>query len=319
MSSRFRGRLGLAWLLGCVALLAPSVAEAQEKSQFLVSDPVDFDFTPLVHSEIAQASAGGQPSGTDNQPVTVTPGESVAAEEGSLAKAAQNPLASMISLPFQNNTNTNVGPLDGTQNILNIQPVWPIDWNDNWNLITRTIVPVVSQPAMSAAGSRKSGLGDITFTGFFAPKETEKWIWGAGAAVLLPTGGDGLTADKWGLGPSIVALSMDGPWVYGGLVSNVWSVAGSGASDINLLTLQPFINYNLPGGRYFTSSPVISANWEAASEEQWTVPLGLGYGKIFKLGNTPVNGQISLYRNVKRPTNGAEWQLRAQLQFMFPR
>jgi hypothetical protein len=83
--------------------------------------------------------------------------------------------------------------------------------------------------------------------------------------------------------------------------------------------LQPFINYNLPGGRYFTSSPVISANWEAASEEQWTVPLGLGYGKIFKLGNTPVNGQISLYRNVKRPTNGAEWQLRAQLQFMFPR
>jgi len=236
-----------------------------------------------------------------------------------LAKAAQNPLASMISLPFQNNTNTNFGPLDGTQNILNIQPVWPIDWNDNWNFITRTIIPVVSQPAMSASGSRKSGLGDITFTGFFAPKETEKWIWGAGPVVLLPTGDDGLTADKWGLGPSIVALSMDGPWVYGGLVSNVWSVSGSGAGDINLLTLQPFINYNLPGGRYFTSSPVVNANWEAASGEQWTVPLGLGYGKIFKLGNTPVNGQISLYHNVKRRTDDAEWQLRVQLQFMFPR
>ena len=142
-----------------------------------------------------------------------------------LAKAAQNPLASMISLPFQFNTNTTVGPLDGTQNILNSQPVWPIDWNDNWNdnwnFITRTIVPVVSQPDMSATGSSKSGLGDITFSGFFAPKETEKWIWGVGPVVLLPTGGDGLTADKWGLGPSIVALSMDAPWVYGELVSNV--------------------------------------------------------------------------------------------------
>ena len=90
MAARFRGCFGLAWLLGCAALLAPSVAEAQEKPQFLVADPVDFDFTPLVHSEIAQASADSQPPGTDNQPVTVTPGESVAEEEGSLAKAAQN-------------------------------------------------------------------------------------------------------------------------------------------------------------------------------------------------------------------------------------
>ena len=236
-----------------------------------------------------------------------------------LAKAAQNPLASMISLPFQNNTNTNFGPEEETQNILNIQPVWPIEWNDNWNFITRTIVPVISQPAMSATDSRKNGLGDISFTGFFSPKESGKWIWGAGPVALLPTGADGLTQDKWGLGPTAVALTFNGPWVYGGLINNIWSVSGSGQKDINLMTLQPFINYNLPGGRYFTSSPLITANWEANSGEQWTVPLGLGYGKIFKLGNAPVNGQISLYHNVEAPTGQADWQLRLQLQFMFPK
>ncbi|MDP6397990.1 MAG: hypothetical protein QGH58_04740 [Arenicellales bacterium] len=236
-----------------------------------------------------------------------------------LAKAAQNPLASMISLPFQNNTNTNFGPQEKTQNILNIQPVWPIEWNDNWNFITRTIIPVMSQPALSAAGSRENGLGDISFTGFFSPKASGKWIWGVGPAALLPTGSDALTADKWGLGPSAVVLTFNGPWVYGGLINNIWSVSGSGAADINLMTLQPFLNYNLPGGRYFTSAPVINANWEADSGEQWTVPLGLGYGKIFKLGNAPVNGQISLYHNIEKPTNGADWQLRLQLQFMFPK
>ena len=236
-----------------------------------------------------------------------------------LAKAAQNPLASMISLPFQNNTNTNVGPQEKAQNILNIQPVWPIEWNDNWNFITRTIIPVISQPALTASGSRENGLGDISFSGLFSPKESGKWIWGVGAVALFPTGADTLTQDKWGLGPTAVALTFNGPWVYGGLINNIWSVSGSGPNDINSLTLQPFINYNLPGGRYFTSSPLITANWEADSGEQWTVPVGLGYGKIFKLGNAPVNGQISLYHNVEKPTNGADWQLRLQLQFMFPR
>ncbi|HCK76363.1 MAG TPA: neuromedin U [Gammaproteobacteria bacterium] len=236
-----------------------------------------------------------------------------------LAKAAQNPLASMISLPFQNNTNTNYGPEEKTQNILNIQPVWPIEWNDNWNFITRTIIPVESRPGMMAGDSRKNGIGDISFTGFFSPKESGKWIWGAGPVALLPTGSDDLTQDKWGLGPSAVVLTMNGPWVYGGLISNIWSVSGSGTSDINLMTLQPFINYNLPGGRYLTSSPVITANWEKDSGERWIVPMGLGYGKIFKLGKAPVNGQISLYRNVEVPTNGSDWQLRLQLQFMFPK
>ena len=249
-------------------------------------------------------------------------GASAKADEVStadLAKAAQNPLASMISLPFQNNTNTNFGPEEKTQNVLNIQPVWPIEWNDNWNLITRTIIPVISQPALTEGGSRESGLGDISFSGMFSPKQSNKWIWGLGAVALLPTGAEGLSQDKWGLGPTAVALTFNGPWVYGGLVNNIWSVSGSGPNDINSLTLQPFLNYNLPGGRYFTSSPLITANWEADSGQQWTVPLGLGYGQIFKLGKAPVNGQISLYHNIEAPTDGPDWQLRLQLQFMFPK
>lgn len=236
-----------------------------------------------------------------------------------LAKAAQNPIASMISLPFQNNTNTNFGPEEKTQNILNIQPVWPFSVGENWNLITRTILPVMSQPALTPNGERTSGLGDISFSGFLSPKVAGKWIWGAGGVALLPTGDTELTADKWGLGPSFVALTFDGAWVYGGLINNIWSVSGSGNNDVNLFTLQPFINYNLPGARYFTFAPIITANWEADSGEQWTVPLGLGYGKIFKLGKLPVNGSMSLYHNVARPTNQADWQLRLQLQFMFPR
>jgi hypothetical protein len=236
-----------------------------------------------------------------------------------LAKAAQNPIASMISLPLQNNTNTNFGPQEKTQNVLNIQPVWPFSAGDSWNFITRTIVPVISQPALTPNGSRTQGLGDITFSGFLSPKVAGQWIWGVGGIALLPTGDKALTADKWGLGPAAVALTFKGPWVYGGLINNVWSVSGSGPNDVNLMTLQPFLNYNLPGARYFTFSPLMTANWEADSGEQWTVPVGLGYGKILKLGKLPVNGQISLYHNVVKPTFGPDWQLRVQLQFMFPK
>jgi hypothetical protein len=236
-----------------------------------------------------------------------------------LAKAAQNPVASMISLPFQNNTNTNFGPQEKTQNVLNIQPVWPFSVGENWNLITRTIFPFISQPALSPNGERTQGLGDITFSGFISPKVPGRWIWGLGGIGLLPSGDKALTADKWGVGPAAVALTFKGPWVYGGLINNVWSVSGSGPNDVNLMTLQPFVNYNLPGARYFTFSPIINANWEADSGEQWTVPVGLGYGKIFKIGKLPVNGQISLYHNVVKPTFGPDWQLRVQLQFMFPK
>lgn len=242
-----------------------------------------------------------------------------------LAKAAQNPIAAMISVPFQNNTNFNVGPDDKTQNILNIQPVIPVDLNAEWNLVTRTIIPVISQPALSAAQDRTNGLGDIQFSAFFSPKATTAsgWIWGAGVIAQLDTATDDvLGAGKWGLGPTAVALKMDGPWVYGGLLNNVWSVAGDDdRDDVNAMLFQPFVNYNFPDapGRYLTFAPVITANWEADSDDRWTVPLGMGIGQITRWGKQPVNLQASAYYNVEKPDNAADWQLRLQVQFLFPR
>lgn len=249
------------------------------------------------------------------------------AESGAadLAKAAQNPIAAMISVPFQNNTNFNVGPKDRTQNVLNIQPVIPVDLSAEWNLVTRTIIPVISQPEFVPGDGRTDGLGDVQFSAFFSPKAATAsgWIWGAGVIAQLDTATDDvLGAGKWGLGPTAVALKMDGPWVFGGLINNVWSVAGDDdRPDVNAMLIQPFVNYNFPDkpGRYLTFAPVITANWEADSDDRWTVPVGLGIGQITKWGKQPVNLQASTYYNVEAPDNGADWQLRLQVQFLFPK
>jgi hypothetical protein len=241
-----------------------------------------------------------------------------------LAKAAQNPIADMISLPFQNNTNFDVGPREETQNVLNIQPVYPINLNAEWNLITRTIVPVISQPAFTPTQDRTNGIGDIQFSAFFSPKQaTGGWIWGVGPIAQLNTATDDvLGLGAWGLGPTAVALRIGKTWVYGALLNNVWSVEkDSNRRDVNQFLLQPFINYNFPDapGRYLTFAPVITADWKAHSGQQWTVPLGLGIGQIMRFGKQPVNLQASAYTNVERPDNAARWQLRLQLVFLFPK
>jgi hypothetical protein len=237
-----------------------------------------------------------------------------------LAKATQNPLASMISLPFQNNTNFGIGPDDDTQNILNIQPVWPFSLGEDWNFVTRTIIPVISQPGVAPGESRTNGLGDTTFTGWVSPKNSGKWIWGVGGALVLPTAtDDALGNDKWSVGPSVVVLTMPGKWVIGSLVSNVWSVGGSGDQNVNFFTWQYFVNYNMDNGWYVTSAPIITANWEADSNNTWTVPFGGGVGKIFRVGKQPLNAQVSAYYNVEKPESGADWQLRLQLQMLFPK
>ncbi|MBT8333968.1 MAG: neuromedin U [Desulfobacterales bacterium] len=242
-------------------------------------------------------------------------------DNSDLAKQAQNPIANLISLPLQNNTNFGIGPDNETQNILNIQPVWPFGITDNLNLITRTILPVVSQPDILTGGEgRINGLGDTTFTGFFSPKGSKRLTWGVGPVFLLPTAtDDALGSDKWGAGASVVLLAMPGKWVVGSLLSNVWSFAGSSDQDVNLFTWQYFINYNMPNGWYLTSAPIITANWEADSDNTWTVPFGGGIGKIFNIGSQPINAQVSGYYNAVTSDFGADWQLRLQLQFLFPK
>ena len=243
-----------------------------------------------------------------------------------LREQSQNPIADLITVPFQNNTNFGVGQLNKTQNIHNIQPVIPIQLNENWNLIARTIVPVTYQPAMFRGDSTDFGLGDATPQLFFSPKKPAPFmggvfVWGVGPNFLLKTATDRrLGTGKWGAGPTAVALAIVKPFVVGAVVGNTWSFAGdSDREDVNLLVAQYFINYNLPQGWFLTSSPVITANWEADSDERWTVPIGGGFGRVFNIGQQPVNAQVQAFSNVVTPDNGgANWQLRAQLNFLFP-
>ncbi len=249
----------------------------------------------------------------------IEPGENPVEE---MAKAAQNPVADLISLPFQNNTNFGFGPDDDIQNVLNIQPVIPFHLSENWNLITRTIVPLINQPEVVQGTGDEFGLGDINFTAFFSPKNPTKGIiWGAGPIFAFPTATDEkLGSEKWSLGPSAVALTIQGPWLFGALINNVWSFAGDDdRDDVNAMLVQPFVNYNLPNGWYLVSSPIITANWEAASGNTWSVPLGGGVGKIFRIGNQPVNAQIQAFYNVEKPALVGDWTLRFQLQLLFPK
>lgn len=245
----------------------------------------------------------------------------MSAEE--LAKLSQNPVGNLISIPFQDNVNLNVGPDRGTQNILNIQPVIPIGITPDWNVITRTILPVISQPAMAEGDSRINGVGDLQFTAFLSPANPGKWIWGAGAIAQAPTHSNGaLGNDNWGLGPSFVVLHLDkgSPWVYGVLVNNVWSLStSSGAPSYSNGLVQPFLNYNFEGGTYLTSSPILTVDWKANGSNQWTVPVGGGIGHIFHIGKLPMNAQAGAYYNAVRPDYAANWQIRAQVQFMFPK
>ena len=246
--------------------------------------------------------------------------ESGGQDAAELAKAAQNPVGSLISLPFQNNMNFDVGPDDRTQNVMNIQPVYPFSLNDDWNLVTRTILPVISQPAPGT--DRTNGIGDLNISLFFAPKKPGKWVWGAGPILFFPTASDDvLGTDKYSAGASLVVLTMPGNWVVGGLVSQWWSYAGDDdAADDSSFLLQPIINYNYPGGWYLTSVPIITANWEADSGDQWTVPLGGGIGKIVKFDNfPPLNISTQFFYNVVKPTGGADWTWRFQFQLMWPK
>jgi hypothetical protein len=252
------------------------------------------------------------------------------AQGDDLAKAAQNPVAAMISLPFQNNTLFGVGPNDDTANVLNIQPVIPVTVG-SWNIINRTIAPVIYLPDLAAgvaevpsqirSGNDKFGLGDINHTVYFSPAASGPVIWGIGPSITLPTATDNLLgSEKWSAGPAAVLLAQPGPWTVGTLVRQLWSFAGdSDRRDVSQLLVQPFVNYNLGGGWYGVSSPVITANWKSADDDDtWTVPVGGGFGRIFSIAGQALNAQVQSFYNVEAPQYGPDWSLRFQLQFLFP-
>ena len=243
-----------------------------------------------------------------------------------VAKAAQNPVTMIYSLPIQNNTYFGIGPNEDWKNIANFQPVIPISFSQNWDLVFRMIMPITSIPGgLNPYGADGvTGIGDISLTAFFAPKNVGRMIWAAGAMLYLPTATDeAFRTKKWAAGPSLVVLQMNGPWVYGALAMNFWSFAGPDdyVEKINTLQIQPFLNYNFgKTGWFLTMVPIILANWEAPGNQRWTVPLGGGVGKAFKLGKLPITLISQAFYNVVTPEGyGEKWQLRVQGQIFFPR
>jgi hypothetical protein len=272
---------------------------------------------PLIAQDTPIGTPGTQ-VGTQQTPAAAT-------NTDELRKAAQNPVASLISVPVQDNFNFNITPGERTQNVLNIQPVIPARLSENWNLITRIITPIVYQPLPSTEGQITPqgvyGLGDMNPSFFLSPAKPGKVIWGVGPAIVLPTATSiYLGQGKWSMGPSVVILTQPGHWTLGVLTNNVWSFAGhSDRQDVKQFLLQYFINYNLKKGYYITSQPIITANWEASSPYRWTVPYGGGIGRIMKLGFQPVNLTLQFYANPTRPPGTSPWGMRIQIAFLFPK
>ncbi len=238
-----------------------------------------------------------------------------------LAKKTQNPVADMTSVPFQYNIYFETGPKEKTQNVLLIQPVVPFHLNDDWLFIARPIIPLINQPPFTDTQNRNHGLGNIQFQGFFSPQEKfHDWIVGFGPYLEFPTnsGPDGrFGSDNWSAGPAFVGLKMDGPWVYGGLVTQLWSCYGNDP-EVNTTVIQPFISYNLKDGWYLSTAPIITANWsEGDSDNRWTIPIGGGIGKVFRVGKQPVNASLRAYHNIESPRSGSDWQLQFSIQFLF--
>jgi hypothetical protein len=244
-------------------------------------------------------------------------------ESSDIAKAAQNPIAHMISVPIENDFYPQTGINKENEYVLEIKPVVPIPLSKNWNLITRTIIPVIQTPDLTTEIKGTSGLGDIQESLFFSPTKAGVGgiIWGAGPAISAPTAtkqiyGTGKTT----IGPTIVVLKSQGHWLFGSLVQNLWSVEAGPRERpaVNQMLLQPFVNYNLPHKWYLTSSPIITANWKLDAG-RWFVPMGGGVGKIVRFGKEPVNIYGQFFGNAEHPNGTSQWSARFQMQFLFPR
>jgi hypothetical protein len=239
-----------------------------------------------------------------------------------LAKQLANPVAALISVPFQLNWDTGLAA-DGLGDkwLLNIQPVIPITLNDHWNLISRTILPVVSQSDVIIGDPHQSGLGDTTQSFFFSPKDpiAGGWIVGAGPAFLLPTATEqALGHGKWGVGPTAVALKQtaDG-WTVGILWNHIWSVAGSeDRSSLNSTFLQPFVSKLVAKGVTATVNLEASYDWYG---HDWVVPMNVTLTKVTKLGSQLVSFGAGARYYFETPAGGPSWGLRLNITLLYPK
>ena len=239
-----------------------------------------------------------------------------------LAKQLSNPVASLISVPIQANYDGDIGPAeDGSRWLVNVQPVVPITLNEDWNLISRTIVPLVSQEDIFPGAGDQSGVGDVVQSLFFSPSRpnVNNVIWGVGPVFLLPTASDDLLgAEQWGLGPTLVALQQEGPWTYGVLANHLWSVAGEDdRADVNATFVQPFISHTTPKAWTFGFNTETTYDWEG---EEWSVPVNAMCSKVTRFGPQLVSLTAGLRYWADSPDSGPEgFGFRFALTFLFPK
>ncbi len=188
-------------------------------------------------------------------------------------------------------------------------------------MINRGILPLTYQGERFPGEGSEFGLGDFTYQGFFSPPASGKLMWGIGPALVMPTATDDrLGSEKWSTGAALVALGTPGPWMVGALVSNVWSFAGdSDAADVDLFSLQYFVNYNFESSWYLTSTPTMTADWNADSDERWTIPVGGGFGKLVRVGEMPLDLKLQGFYNVEKPDTAGDWTLQFQIKMLFPK
>jgi hypothetical protein len=238
-----------------------------------------------------------------------------------MAKKLSNPVANLISVPLQFNHDSDIGTAKGTRSFINVQPVIPVSINKDWNLISRTIVPLIDQKNIAGASGGQSGLGDIVQNVFFSPKAPTAGglIWGAGPVFLLPTATDDLLgAKKWGLGPTGLVLKQNGPWTYGALGNHIWSVAGDRQrADISVSFVQPFLGYATKTGTSFGLNTESTYDWKS---EQWSVPINMSVSQILKFGDQLVQVGVGARYWADAPAGGPSgWGYRMTLTFLFPK
>lgn len=240
-------------------------------------------------------------------------------EAAELAKKLANPIAALISVPFQNNTDYGIGEYNGTKNTLNFQPVIPVSLSKNISLITRVVLPIVTQYDITGEGTKQSGFSDAVVSGFFSPKDSEKLTWGVGPALLVPTGtNDVLTTKKLGMGPTAIALKQKNGWTIGALINQTWSVAGSEERpDISQMFFQPFLAYNWKSGAGIGANMEWTENWKAGTSTVWLNP---NISALTSLGKQKTQFSIGPRLNLAAPDgNKADWGWRAAVVFLFPK
>jgi hypothetical protein len=273
------------------------------------------------------AQSLSQDSGSFHRPLTLAPAEpggeggggTVAAGDNAaeLAKKLQNPVASLISVPIQNNWDFGIGPENAMRYTAVIEPVIPLTLTKDWNLITRTIMPVIYAESPVKGGKDRSGLGDITQSFFLSPaKPIGGWILAGGPALLYPSATDSALGDgKWGAGPTVLALKQQHGWTYGALANHIWSYAGWGDESISSTFLQPFVSFTTKKHTTFSLNTESSYDW---NDSQWTVPLNLDVSQLVHLGKLPVQFELGGRYYAEKPDGGPDWGMRFTITFVFP-